>query len=177
MAPLTCAGADTLVIVVDALMAQVWAVSTALEVDPPQSRAGADWMCIFVCVQPDSTTLFWVPFPLPTPQGAGIGNSGTSPRPRFEGCATQPSGQEATSANLFRKECQGCNEARKPSCPAPQFNLPRNCHLPAMVRLTGGYAPRSRAGADWMFLVLAEDTWMTHAGTSSIALIVDAPMI
>ena len=75
----------------------------------------------FVCVQPYSTTLFGVPFPLPTPQGAGIGNSGTSPRPRFEGCARQPSGQEAHSANLFRKECQGCNEARKLSCPAPHI--------------------------------------------------------
>ncbi len=59
----------------------------------------------FVCVQP-STKLFGMPFPLPTPQlepeDAGIGNSGTSPRPRFEGCARQPSGQEATLANLFR---------------------------------------------------------------------------
>ena len=73
---------------------------------------------IFVCAQPCSTTLFGVPFPLPTPQGAGIGNSGTSPRPRFESCARQPSGHRATSANLFRKECQVCNEARKPSCPA-----------------------------------------------------------
>jgi hypothetical protein len=68
---------------------------------------------IFVCVQPYSTTLFGVPFPLPTPQGAGIGNSRTSPRPRFESCARQPSGQEAHSANLFRKECQRCNEARR----------------------------------------------------------------
>ena len=84
-----------------------------------------------MCVQPYSTTLFGVPLPLPTPQGAGIGNSGTSPRPRFEGCARQPSGHEATSANLFRKECQGCNEARKPSCPAPQFNLPRRLSPPS----------------------------------------------
>ncbi len=44
----------------------------------------------------------------------------------------EPSGQEAHSAILFRKECHGCNEARKPSCPAPQFNLPRRT---AMVRL------------------------------------------
>ena len=72
-----------------------------------------------------------MPFPLPTPQGAGIGNSGTSPRPIFEGCARQPSGQEATSANLFRRECQGCNEARKPSCPALQFNLPRRLSPPS----------------------------------------------
>jgi hypothetical protein len=72
-----------------------------------------------------------MPFPLPTPQGAGIGNSGTSPRPRFEGCARQPSGQRATSANLFRKECQGWNEARKPSCTAPQFNLPRRLSPPS----------------------------------------------
>ncbi len=79
---------------------------------------------VFVCVQPHSTTLFGVPFPLPThptPQGAGIGDSGTSPRPRFESCARQSSGHEATSANLFRNECQVCNEARKPSCPAPHI--------------------------------------------------------
>jgi hypothetical protein len=36
--------------------------------------------CIFVCVQPYSTTLFGVPFPLPTPQGAEIGSSVTCPR-------------------------------------------------------------------------------------------------
>ncbi len=83
-----------------------------------------------MCVQPCSTTLFGVPFPLPTAQGAGIGNSGTIPRPRFEGCAEQPSGQEAHSANLFRKECQGCSEARKPSCPAPQIYLPRRLSPP-----------------------------------------------
>jgi hypothetical protein len=86
---------------------------------------------IFVCVQPCSTTLFGLPFPLPTPQGAGISSSGSSPRPRFEGCARHPSGQEAKSANLFRKECQGCNEARKPSCPAPQLNLPRRLSPPS----------------------------------------------
>ncbi len=27
---------------------------------------------IFVCVQPCPTTLFGLPFPLPTPQGAGV---------------------------------------------------------------------------------------------------------
>ncbi len=83
---------------------------------------------------------FGVPFPLPTPQGAGIGNSGTSPRPRFESCARHPSGQEANSANLFRKDCQGCNEARKPICPAPHSIFRDDCHLPTMTRLTGGCA-------------------------------------
>ncbi len=48
-AHLTCAGADILVIVMDAPMAQVLAVSTALEADAFQARAGADWICIFVC--------------------------------------------------------------------------------------------------------------------------------
>jgi hypothetical protein len=79
-----------------------------------------------------STTLFGVAFPLPTSEGTGIGNSGTSPRSRFgEGGAKQPSVQEATSANLFRKECQGCNEARKQSRPASQFNLPRRLSTPS----------------------------------------------
>ncbi len=44
-------------------------------------------------------------------------------RPGFEGSARQSSGQETISAltNLFRKECQGCNETRKPSSPAPHI--------------------------------------------------------
>ncbi len=28
---------------------------------------------------------------------------------------------EATSVNQLRKECQGCSEARRPSCPAPRI--------------------------------------------------------
>ncbi len=74
----------------------------------------------FLCVQPYTTALFGVPFPLATPQGTGIGNLGTSPRPRFEGCARQPSGQE-NSANLSRV-------AMKPECKAAPphiFNLPK----------------------------------------------------
>jgi hypothetical protein len=104
----------------------------------------ANRVMIFVYVQPYSTTLFGVPFPFPTPQGAGIGNSGRCPRPRFEGCAWQPSGQEAHSANLFRKECQGCSEARKPSCPATQIQSSEAILTSrpwfAAARLTGGYA-------------------------------------
>ncbi len=68
----------------------------------------------FSCACTLSSTLIGVPFPLPTPQGAGIGNSGTFRRPRFEGFARQLSEQEAHSANLIRKECQGGNKARKP---------------------------------------------------------------
>ncbi len=77
-------------------------------------------------------------FPLHASRALGPatqGQSGTCPRPRFEGCAGQPSGQEAPSANFFRKECQGCNEAWKPSCPAPQFNNPRQLSPPS----TGDY--------------------------------------
>ncbi len=84
--------------------------------------------CAFSLVRPHCSGS---PFPSPHLKGAGIGNSGTSPRPRFEGCARQPSGQEARSANLFRKDCQGCNEARKPSCTAPQINLPRRLSPPS----------------------------------------------
>ncbi len=106
------------------ITSQVSSVGEAefLPVTGPSSQRSLK-TCIFVCVQPYSNTLFGVPFPLPTPPGAGIGNSGTSPRPGFESCARQPSGQEATSANLFRKECQGCNEARKPSCAAPHIQF------------------------------------------------------
>ncbi len=62
-------------------------LSTSASLQRMQSivQLSTSFSCIFVCVQPYSTTLFGVPFPLPTPQGAGIGNSGTSPRPRFEG--------------------------------------------------------------------------------------------
>ncbi len=35
-------------------------------------------------------------------------------------------------------------------------------------------APQARAGADWMCLVFAADALMTHAGTVSMALIVNA---
>ncbi len=68
-----------------------------------------------------------VPFPLIIPQGAGIGNSRTSLRPRFEGCAQarQPSGQEAHSEDLFRKECQGCRRLESQAAPPHKINLPR----------------------------------------------------
>jgi hypothetical protein len=40
---------------------------------------------------------------------------------------------EATSANQFRKECQGCSEARMPSRPRLTYSIFRSdCHLPAM---------------------------------------------
>jgi hypothetical protein len=75
------------------------------------------------------------------------------PRPRFEGCARRHSGKEATWANhivcfcgnLFRKESQGFNEARKPCCPAPHSFFRRDCKLPAMFWLTGSYARWKKA--------------------------------
>ncbi len=97
----------------------------------------------FVCTQPCSTTMFGVPFPLPTPQGAGIGNSVTSLRSRFEGCATEPSGQGVQSANLVRKECQPARVATRLESEAapPHDSIFRDeGHLPAMVWLTGDYA-------------------------------------
>ncbi len=77
---------------------------------------------IFVCVQPFDHTVRGALSPVHTSRtAAGIGNSGTFLKPRFEGCARQPPGQEAHSANIFRKECKDCNEVRKPSCPAPHI--------------------------------------------------------
>ena len=56
-------------------------------------------------VQPFSTALFGVPFPLPTPQGRRAQQLKTRPECWIRGlheASTQ--GIEATSANLFRKE-------------------------------------------------------------------------
>jgi hypothetical protein len=40
---------------------------------------------------------------------------------------------EATSANLLRKDCQGCSKARRPSRPRPTYSIFRSdCHLAAM---------------------------------------------
>ncbi len=48
---------------------------------------------------------------------------------------------EATSANLLRNECQGCNETRRPSRPASriQSSGPIVTSQP-WIQLTGGYA-------------------------------------
>jgi hypothetical protein len=40
---------------VDVLMVQVWAVSTAFEVDAPPAHAGADWMCLVLAVDAPTT--------------------------------------------------------------------------------------------------------------------------
>ncbi len=47
---------------------------------------------MFVCVQPFSTTLFGLPFPLPHLKAAGIRNSGPYTCARFVCCATQHPG-------------------------------------------------------------------------------------
>ncbi len=108
------------------------------------------------------------PFPSPHRKGAGIGDSGTSPRPRFEGCARQPSGQEATWANLSRKECQGRNEARKPSCPALQIQS-------SETNLSREEATRGRAVASSS---AAQDTFRTrHTGNIRFTNVERAPAI
>ncbi len=38
---------------------------------------------------------------------------------------------EATSANLFRKECQGCTKARGRAAPPRDFNLPERSSTPS----------------------------------------------
>jgi hypothetical protein len=67
-----------------------------------------------------------MPFPLPWHTSRTQGNSGPFESARFERCPMQQSGRaqgmEANSANLVRNQCQGCSEARRPSCPAPRFS-------------------------------------------------------
>ncbi len=108
-----------------------------------------------------STTLFGVTIPLPTPQGRwdrqfSPGLVRDRSRAEIRGPQSwrdrQPSGQEAHSAALFRKEYQVCNEARKTSCLAPYSIFRSDCHLPAMIRLTGGYA---RSAAYYMLFIAA----------------------
>jgi hypothetical protein len=77
---------------------------------------------IFVSVQPFSTTLFGVPFPLLTPQGRRDSQLRTMPECEIRMLRkATPRDMEATSANLLRKECQDCSEARRPSRTAPRF--------------------------------------------------------
>ncbi len=48
---------------------------------------------------------------------------------------------EATSANLFRKECQGCSQARRPSRPTPRIQSSGAIVTSQpWIQLTGGYA-------------------------------------
>jgi hypothetical protein len=98
-------------------------------------------VCIFVCVQLYSTTLFGVPFPLPTPQGAGIGNSGTSPRPRFE--IGNPQDKWQLRQTYSERSTRVATRPESKIAPPHKLNLPRRLSPPshaAMVRLTGGYA-------------------------------------
>ena len=82
-----------------------------------------------------STTLFGVPFPLPTPQGRRAQQLKTRPECWIRGlheASTQ--GIEATSANLFRKECLGMQRSPKAMLLRPtNVDLPEcDCHLPTM---------------------------------------------
>ena len=82
---------------------------------------------IFVSVQPFSTTLFGVPFPLPTPQGRRDSQGNTQD-------------METTSANLFRKDCQGRSETRRPSRPASRIQSSEAIVTSQpRTQLTGGY--------------------------------------
>ena len=82
-----------------------------------------------------STALFGVPFPLPTPQGRRAQQLKTRPECWIRGlheASTQ--GIEATSANLFRKECLGMQRSPKAMLLRPtNVDLPEcDCHLPPM---------------------------------------------
>jgi hypothetical protein len=79
------------------------------------------------------------PFSPPTPQGAEIGNSGTSLRLRFKGCARQPSGHPERRIGLTYSERSARVATRPESQAAPShiINLPRRL------------SPFSYDSADW----------------------------
>ena len=82
------------------------------------------------------TTLLGVPFLLPTPQGRLVQQLMTRPECWIRGlhkASTQ--GIEATSANLFRKECLGIQQSPKAKLLSPTNIdlLECNCQLPAKV--------------------------------------------
>ncbi len=53
---------------------------------------------------------------------------------------------EATLPNLFRKECQGCSEVRRPSRPAPHIQSSgASVTSQPWIQLTGGYARWTRS--------------------------------
>ncbi len=52
-----------------------------------------------------------------------------------------------TSANLFKKECQGCRETRRPSCPASRIQSSGAIVTSQpWIQMTGGYARWVTAG-------------------------------
>ncbi len=96
------------------------------------THAQVEFSCEFSLIRPHCLGCH---FPSPHLKGAGIGNSGTSPRPRFEGCTRQPSGK-----GIFGKTIQegvpGLQRGPKAKQPRPTYLIIRDdCHLPAMVRL------------------------------------------
>jgi hypothetical protein len=94
---------------------------------------------IFVWEQPYSTILLGMPFPHPTPEeskGFGIGNSGTCPRPRFEGCVKQHTGLGGN----FSKRMPGMQRGPKAKQSHPTYSIVRcDLHLRVIIWLTGGY--------------------------------------
>ncbi len=81
------------------------------------------------------------PSPLPTPQGAGIGNSGTCPRPSFEGLRQAALGTRGHFGKPIQEGVPGLQRGpRAKSPPATNSIFRSNSHLPAMVRPTGGSA-------------------------------------
>jgi hypothetical protein len=96
-------------------------------------------VCIFVCVQRSTTR--GALSPPHTSRALGLATQGQA-RDRYSRAALGDLQDKGPiRRNLFRKECQGCNEARKPRCPAPHIQSAETVVTP-MDRLTGGYARR-----------------------------------
>ncbi len=175
---MTCAGVDTLVIVVDALMAQVLTVSTALEVDVPKARAGIDSI-VFAADAPmthaggllveapkisagavfkvlaENTPIAYEPFYSMTwASEAKESYAGTDSRLVIVNAPLTCAGADTLVIVVDAQMAQVW--AVSTALDVDAFQVHRD------------------AGADWMCLFFAADAPTTHTGTVSMALIVES---
>jgi hypothetical protein len=98
-------------------------------------------MSIFVCVQPHSTTLFWVPFPHPTPQEHWDWQLRDKLETEIRGLCQATLRTRGTFGKPIQEGVPEFQRGPKTKLPRPTNSIFRDDrHLPAMVRLTGGYA-------------------------------------
>jgi hypothetical protein len=136
-------------------MAQVWAVSTTLEVDAPHARAGADWMCLVLAKSAPMTHAGAVS--IASIVDAPMIPAGADFKVRAVDAPIAYSG--TISMVLVVKAPMSCakTDLRREVVNAPLICSSRFC-----------------TGADSRFWKMIART--THAGTDSMALVAEAPM-